>query len=102
MPYKIYVSNVKASLYNPKNEVALFNVQNSLKLNGVPASDSTDWSKTRGEGQIWSFIGNKKPIGKYVGYEIIDYADNYLFVYDILFLFLFFYHFYPAPEVYVK
>jgi len=69
--YKVFVSNDKDSLFSANNEVALFDNtkytnSGSAKLNGANYS----------EGQIWTFSGDNKPQGKYVGLVVYDAASN--------------------------
>ncbi len=69
--YKVFVGNDKANLFSAGNEVALFDYakytsNSNAKLNGANYS----------EGQIWTFSGDNKPQGKYVGLVVYDAACN--------------------------
>ncbi len=71
--YKVFAGNDKDTLFSAENEIALFDYSNycattsdGYKLNGANYS----------EGQIWTFSGEDKPQGKYVGLVIYDAASN--------------------------
>lgn len=69
--YKVFVGNNKDTLFSANNEVALFDNtkytnSGSVKLNGSNYS----------EGQIWTFSGDTKPQGKYVGLVVYDAASS--------------------------
>ncbi len=66
--YEVYASNDETTLYNDENKITDFNCY-------YPASDSASYklnnTSTVAEGQIFSFTGDEKPSGKYIGIKII-------------------------------
>ncbi|MBR5517422.1 MAG: hypothetical protein IKV86_00170 [Clostridia bacterium] len=81
--YEIYVSNDETSLYDESNLVATF-AHNSYR--GDSLSDVRGKLNAEGvsEGQIFSFTGEEKPEGSYVGFKLNDVAKNT--GYNLLFL----------------
>ena len=88
--YKIYVADTMADLYKPENWVASFDYCNgysggpTYSLNGV--HNSAVVANRRSEGQIWSFTGTDKPVGRFIGYKVYDAtvtADKYMSIYEL-------------------
>ena len=79
--YKIYVGNDMDSLWDAKNEVALFDYyeaysKNDTKysLNGKGSAGGSGVANSRSDGQLWSFNGEEKPVGRYVGFKVFETA----------------------------
>ncbi len=74
--YKVYVSDTEEDLWNAENEVYAFDYHEGYKkgnqyvLNGKSGSGSS--LNRRPQGQIWTFTGDEKPMGKYVGFKLYD------------------------------
>ena len=82
--YAIYVSDTEDDLYDPENQVFLFNNYGNLdayRFNGANSGTS------RGcEGPYLEFTGDKVPTGKYVGFKFYDASNlsaGQISVYDI-------------------
>ena len=77
--YAIYVSEKEEDLYDPQNQVCLFDYYEGYKLDlGVTSEDKPHKLTCKGrnsEGQLWKFT-EEKPIGKYVGFKIYDAAAH--------------------------
>lgn len=84
--YEIYVGNdLGDNLYKSENLVAYYDY--SSATNDRYVFNGNNSANRRSQGEIWSFTGDNKPQGKYVGFKIYDacvtIAHNRLDVYDV-------------------
>lgn len=69
--YKVFAGNDKDTLFSADNEIALFDYT-KYTANSIAKLNGSNYS----EGQIWTFNGDEKPQGKYVGLIVYDAASN--------------------------
>ena len=89
--YKLHVGDSEANLFSNDTYVLYWDYykgyaknSNSYMFNG---NYTTGYK--RSEGQVWTFSGEEKPSGRYIGIEIVDAAydtantSNYFYFYEI-------------------
>ncbi len=74
--YKVYVSENASNLFDAQNEVLSFNYDKYLTGDGDTAANRLNSNLNYSEGQVYRFNGETKPVGKYIGYKIIDSASS--------------------------
>lgn len=74
--YKVYVSENASNLFDDQNEVLSFNYDKYLTGDGDTAANRLNSNLNYSEGQVYRFNGETKPVGKYIGYKIIDSASS--------------------------
>ena len=84
--YEIYVGNdLGDNLYKSENLVAYYDY--SSATNDRYVFNGNNSANRRSQGEIWSFTGDSKPRGKYVGFKVydacLDSTNNRLDVYDV-------------------
>ncbi len=90
--YAVYVADTAEELFNEKNRVCLFDYYEGYQKDLTVTGENKPYKLTcRGrhsEGQLWTFDGDVKPSGSYVGIKVYDAAlsdtyKGYLSIYDI-------------------